>query len=33
LSYITSPFWCGSVKGTVCAPVGKHIYSLIARCH
>jgi hypothetical protein len=26
-------FWCGSVKGTACAPVGRHIYSLISRCH
>jgi hypothetical protein len=33
LSYITSPFWCGCVKGTACAPVCRHIYSLISRCH
>jgi hypothetical protein len=26
-----SDFQCGSVKGTVCAPV--HIYFLIFRCH
>jgi hypothetical protein len=22
-SHITSPFWCGSVKGTACAPLGR----------
>jgi hypothetical protein len=32
-SYIISPFWCGSVKVTSCAPEGRHIYSLISKCH
>jgi hypothetical protein len=26
-------FWCCSVKGTACAPVGRHIYLFISRCH
>jgi hypothetical protein len=33
LSHITSPFWCGSVKGIACAPVSRHNYFLISRCH
>jgi hypothetical protein len=33
LSHITSPFWCGCVKGNACAPVGRHIYFLVSRCH
>jgi hypothetical protein len=33
LGHIASPFWCGSVKGTACAPVARLIYFLISRCH
>jgi hypothetical protein len=28
-----APFGVALSRGTACVPVGKHIYSLISRCH
>jgi hypothetical protein len=27
------PLWCGSVKGTACAPAGRDTYPHNCRCH